>query len=919
MRGDFSRYTFDPKKRYSGVWMQQGRVQLDSDWNEQQAINRHRIEGGLGDLVGRSGAPSTDPGFEITIDGDGNLCIGKGRYYVDGILCENDDGIPNTEKIKYQDQPDLPGAPDLINLLSEADYGVVYLDVWHRDITAIDDPEIKEKALGGADTTTRTKVVWQVKVLPIKLEARTARPDCDRDLFPKRNILMNAQIKKSEPVDSLCTLAPGGGYQGLENQLYRVEIHEGGNFGQATFKWSRDNGSIEIPIRDKVAGGTVPVLNIGAGILDRFKDGTFVEIVDDRSDLNPVSGSDVSKSLPRRLARVKGDPDALNSTILIEPPPDPASVSDLINPKLRRWDSDAITVEVPAYNEGWIPLGSEGIEVKFSTGGGQNDLFKTGDFWLIPARVAADKLEWAYDSDRNPIAMPPVGIEHHYARLAEITREGRSRRIKIIKDCWTSFLPLTEIRVSEGSGCTIVATPGWGWEKVLDNIKVHEDARICLPVGVYPLKGPVVFKNKGHIKISGSGPGTKIIAHSAESVFQFENCSSISVKDLYAESGVSGSGSKTGLIYLNGTITFSACSNVDVESLVLKCAAGAERAASCITVRDAASYNRSIERRPVVPVKLARIRNCNLNIGHLQLGILLINIQRSHIEGNLLKVEEKPKTLSLKTLLQNKRYRSSIRHMMIHDSRLIRPGGEETEVEPGVIRYTLGKSSIEFKTDPALVNAWNSWNEAHPPMGVQSNRDLLLHMIKVADRVLLNEGVIKDGDDVFNGFKGWYDQLNKADLSTAQQGIVVGGTEAGDVNIRNNSIDRVLQGIHVGLSRSDSSASSLVNSGVVHIFDNNINVQLSPTSRDREGIFVGNCDSLILQNNYINVTRSEATKSLQTDGIRVRGRIGKMAIVRQNHIVGATTAIRFNPLNISAGRRSGKPTWIVADNWPQDE
>ena len=42
MKGDFSRQTFDPKKHYSAVLMQQGRVQLDADWNEQHAIDRHR-------------------------------------------------------------------------------------------------------------------------------------------------------------------------------------------------------------------------------------------------------------------------------------------------------------------------------------------------------------------------------------------------------------------------------------------------------------------------------------------------------------------------------------------------------------------------------------------------------------------------------------------------------------------------------------------------------------------------------------------------------------------------------------------------------------------------------------------------------------------------------------------------------------
>ncbi|HEX3531938.1 MAG TPA: DUF6519 domain-containing protein, partial [Thermoanaerobaculia bacterium] len=35
MKGDFSRDTFRKRKHYNRVRMQQGRVQLDADWNEQ--------------------------------------------------------------------------------------------------------------------------------------------------------------------------------------------------------------------------------------------------------------------------------------------------------------------------------------------------------------------------------------------------------------------------------------------------------------------------------------------------------------------------------------------------------------------------------------------------------------------------------------------------------------------------------------------------------------------------------------------------------------------------------------------------------------------------------------------------------------------------------------------------------------------
>ena len=44
MRGDFSRLTHRPGKHYSGVVKQQGRIDLDSDWNENVAIRQGGME-----------------------------------------------------------------------------------------------------------------------------------------------------------------------------------------------------------------------------------------------------------------------------------------------------------------------------------------------------------------------------------------------------------------------------------------------------------------------------------------------------------------------------------------------------------------------------------------------------------------------------------------------------------------------------------------------------------------------------------------------------------------------------------------------------------------------------------------------------------------------------------------------------------
>ena len=69
MGSDISRFTFDPSKHYSGVRQQQGRVNLDADWNEQVDIAAHRIETETVDVIGASGAPRDNAGFQIQAPG----------------------------------------------------------------------------------------------------------------------------------------------------------------------------------------------------------------------------------------------------------------------------------------------------------------------------------------------------------------------------------------------------------------------------------------------------------------------------------------------------------------------------------------------------------------------------------------------------------------------------------------------------------------------------------------------------------------------------------------------------------------------------------------------------------------------------------------------------------------------------------
>jgi hypothetical protein len=434
MKGDFSKYTFDGKKHYRNVLLQQGRVLVDADWNEQTAIISHRTETGTLDIIGDSGAPMNDAGFGIIpLDSAGNpstvnavnIRISKGRFYVDGILCEND-----TDTL-YSAQPDFIGTP----LPTDPGTYTFYLDLWQRLLTALEVPAIREVALGGPDTATRVKTIWQVKFVKAA-DAVTCLSDLG-DVISVPTGKLSARSEPTTGTDDPCGLVTTGGFRRLENQLYRVEIHTAGaTRAAATFKWSRDNGSVLVKWegQDAADPNKLLVSSTGRDQLLGFLSGNWVELIDDRTDLLGKPG------ILAQLSNV--DPTGNILTInpaTIKDPDNPGATSVTIgtrNPRIRRWDSAADLTMNPD-NATWIDL-EDGVQVNFADGS-----FRSGDYWLIPGRTAEADIEWPFTDPQSP-----GGIRHHFAKLAiaNLTAVVNQPPIwTVTSDCRPLFPPLTEL------------------------------------------------------------------------------------------------------------------------------------------------------------------------------------------------------------------------------------------------------------------------------------------------------------------------------------------------------------------------------------------------------------------------------------------------------------------------------------------
>jgi hypothetical protein len=518
---------------------------LDPDLNEQADIERYRRETGAGDSIGISGAPLDCSGFHILLGGKdltshetaipGNkdtpaevkspdFLISAGRMYVDGILCENETVVP------YSSQADLPGinkgadnqfshrAGDIAKItdlkIIQGKWYLVYLDCWKQLVTATEEPRIREVALGGPDTSARSKVIPQVKVHNVSeyvtnptkesvidgLRNCQASPiwnDIHRHLTGDPRGRMSVRIHEKPSTSGKCDPLVSTGYSGRKNQLYRVEIHTGGQAGAATFKWSRENGSILAacsPVKNepKKCSFRHPVRDT----LHGFEEGSWVEITDDDHDL---------WEMPGQLVKIVG------------PVGDEITVSEEIHwerfvekkTKIRQWDNGDVTyayneIGAPAnkidvsQNDRAIPLQAglwyeleENIQISFDG----NGTYRSGDYWLIPARtLEPEKLEgW------EKTAQAPWGPDHHYCPLALLYNKDNAYSEN--HDCRPLFPPASgqvSLFKTGGDGQEIIWDPAIKPDSV--KIKLARPLRVAVARGRWPagkaVKREVLFTVK---------------------------------------------------------------------------------------------------------------------------------------------------------------------------------------------------------------------------------------------------------------------------------------------------------------------------------------------------------------------------------------------------------------------------------------
>jgi hypothetical protein len=516
MPGDYSRYSDQPQKRFSALFMQQGRVQLDADWNESVEILRRRIREEANDIFGPSAVPrqTTPTGFQIAWVGTGatsDISISPGRIYVDGILAEC---FPD-ETFSYSKQPYLPNPTALSGLTGNL---LVYLDVWEREITGLEDPSIVDPALNGVDTGTRLQTIWQVKTAQV---AGGATASCVSDfskMFPPSGGRLTATTIPATQAPNPCELPAAGGYQGVDNRLYRVEVHDATNL---LIKWSRDNASVATSVTTITNSATSSVATVASTGADddlSFHVGDWVEVIDDAHELNGQAG------LMANVTAVN----AAQRTLTLDRP----LTSGAFNPssntvRVRRWDQTqglSTNSGLVQVTPGVLVALENGIQVKLDIVPGGS--LHVGDAWVFAARVLTGKVD--------PLtSAPPIAVRHHYASLGTFSGLGGSTA-PTFTDCRVLWPPIGE---GEGCACTVCvdaadhnAGTATIQQAIAQTIKAGGGV-VCLGSGTFNLSAALNVSSANALTIRGVGNST-ILASIASTAISVTSSTSIRISDL---------------------------------------------------------------------------------------------------------------------------------------------------------------------------------------------------------------------------------------------------------------------------------------------------------------------------------------------------------------------------------------------------
>lgn len=529
MTSDRARISYDPSRRFHGVVAQQGRVSLEADWNEAQAIAGAQLQARTLDVIGRAGSP--DRGYRITpvVDGGrptGDFQISAGTLYLGGLRMHNPDDACYSGQPDWTDhegdplwhEPVVPARPREL----------VYLLAREQEVSATEDPVLRDVALGGPDTTQRLRLVQRVIRYPTTAQTwQGAWGRLIEEQWLPRGFALNEASGSLEPGARLQVTAwhqdrteyPAGrgGYLGPDNQFIRVQVARVDDDGVPVLVWGYDNASFLYRLSSSVAGPSDTVLRLDAAPVDAHHQPREHQAVEVLRSAAALSDDDCIAASTGLVAKVTTayTPDSREIAIgAVLPPEYLRKPGEGLPLYLRAWEGEVRCTPGADHQ-----LGDSGIHVRLTRpADGREDDYPVGAYWMFAIRpgVGPGARGVIYPQRIADRPQPPDGPRQWLTPLAFLRWHPDTPQAE---DCVPRFDGLVR---AEDTG-TIPVRPnevggGWGLQNLIDS-RAHRDrpVTICLAPGTYTLPRPLrIGPEHGRLTLRASEPGVILRAGPAE-------------------------------------------------------------------------------------------------------------------------------------------------------------------------------------------------------------------------------------------------------------------------------------------------------------------------------------------------------------------------------------------------------------------
>jgi len=523
---DLSRLMTDPAKHYAGVRHQQGRVLTDEDVNEAAILESEELRRTRLHAIGAYGAPG--PGFLptgfTTTGGRLDFALTPGELYLGGIRLEMTEAEQFLEQRDWLnfDKTTAPAPPPPGATRND----LVWIEAWQQPVTATEDGELFEVALGGPDSSVRWRTMRRVHVLtgvagdecPAAWAAAQAgfadMGTLDAEMRMATTATLTVSFAPAAGAGDLCAPPTAGGYLGAENQAIRVQMVDATHY-----TWGFDNAAPLYRATVTSRAGQPVVVTLAAAPRDAAHWPMRDQVVELLPWSAALANNEPVAEMSGHLCKVavSYDPDTLTFEIDV---PLPAGFDRWTTRSdagdfaqefvyLRVWnrgDDLASPASIPIAT---ADLGTTGLSIAFA-----GAPLRRQDHWIIAARPMAPEAVTPWRL-ALPSGAPPHGVERFRAPIGiiEWTSDANGTATGVlVDDCRPPFLPLTRLR-----GCCSV-TVGDGIESygmfatIADAIASLPPAggTICVLPGLF--REAVQIVDRRNITVHGCGPRSRIVA-----------------------------------------------------------------------------------------------------------------------------------------------------------------------------------------------------------------------------------------------------------------------------------------------------------------------------------------------------------------------------------------------------------------------